>query len=246
MVNPLAARLNLSSHIYSIGALVKVDPEHRTDRPDSEGGKAWVRNFEPDGEATVQYLVDGRMSLDIESNRLHQSSLSTRARPRGRGPLPSLLSLEHHIAQAQNRPPHVRRGRVVPQRIGLAKIFTECRQWVHQTDDNPLLAHLRDGRKKDTGWIREHEAIIAEREVPKMNSHLIRPERELVVQCMAIISSIPETMHPEGSHPPVADLAYGFGVSRQYIQVMDRRVLSRNNDAFLERDVMMLVKLCSP
>eukprot|EP00978_Attheya_sp_CCMP212_P010606 scaffold25780_cov46-Attheya_sp.AAC.1 len=42
----------LSALIYSIGALVKVDPEHRTDRPDSEGGKGWVRNFEPDGKAT--------------------------------------------------------------------------------------------------------------------------------------------------------------------------------------------------
>jgi hypothetical protein len=94
---------------------------------------------------------------------------------------------------------------------------------------------LRDGRrKKDTGWIREHEAIIADRKVPKMNSHLIRPERELVVQCMAIITSIPETIHPEGSHP-VADLAYGFGVSRQCIQAMDKRVLSRNNDASRKR-----------
>eukprot|EP00978_Attheya_sp_CCMP212_P038298 scaffold188563_cov69-Attheya_sp.AAC.1 len=226
----------LSALIYSIGALVKVDPEHRTDRPDSESGKGWDRNFEPDGKATVRYLIDGRESLGIISNRLHQSSLSTRARPRGRGPLPSLLSQEHHrIAQVQNRLPPVRQGRVVPQRIGLAKIFIECRQWVHQIDDNPLLVHLRDGRKKDKGWIWGHEAIIAEREVPKMNSHLILPERELVVQCMAIITSIvPETMRLEGSHP-VADLAYGFGVTRQCIQELDRRVLSRNNDASRKR-----------
>eukprot|EP00978_Attheya_sp_CCMP212_P008135 scaffold18931_cov62-Attheya_sp.AAC.11 len=193
-----------------IGALVKVDPEHRTDRPDSEGGKGWVRNFEPDGKATVQYLIDGRVSLGILSNRLHQASLSTCARSRGRGPLPLLLSREHHrIAQLQNRLPPI--------------------------DDNPLLVHLRDGRKKDKGCIRGHEAIIAERVVPKMNSYLILPERELVVQCMVIISSIvPETMHPEGSHP-VADLAYGFGVSRQCIQAMDIRILSRNNDASRKR-----------
>jgi hypothetical protein len=45
------------------------------------------------------------------------------------------------------------------------------------------MVHLRDGReKKRTGWIRKDEAMIAGREVPKTKSHLIKQERELVVQ----------------------------------------------------------------
>eukprot|EP00978_Attheya_sp_CCMP212_P046789 scaffold411953_cov55-Attheya_sp.AAC.1 len=53
---PLA---HLSPLIYSVGALVDVEPEHHTDRPDSNGGKGWIRNFQPDGRVMVNYIVAG-------------------------------------------------------------------------------------------------------------------------------------------------------------------------------------------
>lgn len=38
--------MNLNTDIYSIGALVHVDPEERTGRPNSEGGLAYVNSFD--------------------------------------------------------------------------------------------------------------------------------------------------------------------------------------------------------
>jgi hypothetical protein len=113
-------------------------------------------------------------------------------------------------------------------------MFAESRTWVWP-QPHPLLVHLRDGkRRKDKAWIREQEAQIAGREIPKLNSKLTKPENELVVQSRSIISSVPENKRPEGS-TPTADLAYGFGMTSMSIKRTDARVLIRNNNATRKR-----------
>eukprot|EP00978_Attheya_sp_CCMP212_P044293 scaffold306184_cov27-Attheya_sp.AAC.1 len=104
----------LSPLIYSVGALVEVEPEHRTDRPDSNGGKGWIHSFPPDGKATVKYIGTNRLSCDIAPRRLHQSSLATHAHrsERNRLTVPSLLSPEHR-AERENRP-HIPRTIRIP------------------------------------------------------------------------------------------------------------------------------------
>jgi hypothetical protein len=53
---------------------------------------------------------------------------------------------------------------------------------------------------------------------------------------MAIISSVPEHKRTsKGSGNPITNLAYGFGVTKNCIQITDKRVLARNNNATRKR-----------
>ena len=93
---------SIFSHItHSVGALVFVDPQSRTGRPNSEGGKAWVQAVNNEnGTLDVKYLVGrrNRVSLGVMPNRVHVDSLGTTARRtrERQNPMPSQLSADHN------------------------------------------------------------------------------------------------------------------------------------------------------
>ena len=81
-------------------------------------------------------------------------------------------------------------------------------------------------RNKDRGWLQVQEAEIANRATPNPKSHLLTPEKLLVVQFRSVITSIAEVDRPNGSKPN-ADLAFALGVSSRTIREIDKRVLQR-------------------
>jgi hypothetical protein len=163
--------------IYSVGAIVEVDPEARTGRRNSDGGKAFVKNLKFDGKVDVEYILDHILSQDIVPARLHVSGLATQARRR-KGeevPRPSLLSGSHR-SNLENRCP--KRQPASTQQAaarGFAGAFEKSRQWTSTGGKrHPLMEILRRGKKnKDRGWLRAQEAEIANRSTPKPKSHLL-------------------------------------------------------------------------
>ena len=74
---------NLNRAIYSIGALVKVLPEERVGRNNSEGGLAYVREFDKDKLTVDVTYVLGGLSQEIAPERVTPASLDTMACPWG-------------------------------------------------------------------------------------------------------------------------------------------------------------------
>jgi hypothetical protein len=71
--------------IYSVGAIVKVDPEARRGWKNSDGEKAFVTELKYDGKVDVKYILDHMLSQDIVPARLHVSGHATQGhRTRGK------------------------------------------------------------------------------------------------------------------------------------------------------------------
>lgn len=229
----------LNPLIHSVGALlVEVDPEDRNGRPDSNGGKAWMRSFNHEnGRGTVSYIIDGRMSLDIEPGRLHQASLTTFARRNRKnesdGSRPSILTPAHRENHLRSQSNNNHTNRHGTQQFGIVNVFAKSRHWDSSRNSrqkHPLLKYLQDGKKtKEKGWLRLQEAQVANRPEPKQNSHLNTPERELVVPVRTIITSVPKDRRPKRSRPN-SDLAFAFGKTQKTIRNINKRVLEHNNN----------------
>ena len=101
---------SIFSHVtHSVGALVFVDPQSRTGRPNSEGGKAWVQAVNNEnGTLDVKYLVGrrNRVSLGVEPYRVHLDNLGTTARRtrERQNAMPSLLSPHHNEIRQTQQP----------------------------------------------------------------------------------------------------------------------------------------------
>jgi hypothetical protein len=75
--------MNLNKDIYSTSALVKVAPEERVRKQDSEGGMAFVKSLdEEDLTLDVEYTVMGQESQEVVPQRITAASLATTARCR--------------------------------------------------------------------------------------------------------------------------------------------------------------------
>lgn len=71
--------MNLNRSVYSTGALVRVAPEERPNRRNSEGGLAFVRSYDEETlTVDVDYTLGGN-SQEVLPHRLSVASLDTTA-----------------------------------------------------------------------------------------------------------------------------------------------------------------------
>jgi len=72
----------MASPLFRIGELVRVDPEHRVGKKDSEGGNAFVNSVDSLTGITVQYIVSKFHSPNVKPARLHPETIATTGRRR--------------------------------------------------------------------------------------------------------------------------------------------------------------------
>jgi hypothetical protein len=143
--------MNLNKDIYSIGALVKVAPEERVGRPDSEGGMAFVKSFdEEDLTLDVEYTVTGQESQEVVPQRITAASLATTARRRSpnEATRPSLLSVAHDPNREGTSPNPTNTAAATPK--GISAKLLAATKWSSSETSNihySLLCEMeRNGR----------------------------------------------------------------------------------------------------
>lgn len=78
-----------------LGMYVNVDPESRVGRRDSAGGAGIIVSVEP--STSIRYLIEGRLTQDVDEERIHSMSMMTTSRrpgPNGQT-IPGLLSYNY-------------------------------------------------------------------------------------------------------------------------------------------------------
>jgi len=184
-----------------VGDLVELDKERRYGVPDSDGGIAYVTAVNEDGTVNVRYTIKRSESFNVLPERIHSASLAVSARCRSpdEATRPSLLS-PHHSPMGWNSLEGRRqqRGRSKHYKP-IADVLSENRSWnYHCSEENPLMAYLRDERKKnDKGWLRLRERENAGLPAVALNKQLETTEKTMVVNIMSAFDGV---RVPEGSH----------------------------------------------
>ena len=77
------------------GDYVEIDPESRSGRRDSEGGKGFIEALHP--TLDVRYVISGLLSPSVDSSRIHTAKISTSGRRKGvdGGRTPSILDYSY-------------------------------------------------------------------------------------------------------------------------------------------------------
>ena len=211
-----------------VGDLVELDKERRYGVPDSDGGIAYVTAVNEDGTVNVRYTIKRSESFNVLPERIHSASLAVSARCRSpdEATRPSLLS-PHHSPMGWNSLEGRRqqRGRSKHYKP-IADVLSENRSWnYHCSEENPLMAYLRDERKKnDKGWLRLRERENAGLPAVALNKQLETTEKTMVVNIMSAFDSV---QVPEGSHP-MSDLAYGMAKNQRSLKYVYERFLNNN------------------
>ena len=189
---------------------------------------AYVTAVNEDGTVNVRYTIKRSKSFNVLPERIHSASLAVSARCRSpdEATRPSLLS-PHHSPMVWNSLEGRRqqRGRAKHYKP-IADVLSENRSWNnHCSEENPLMAYLRDERKKnDKGWLRLRERENAGLPAVALNKQLETTEKTMVVNVMSAFDGV---QVPEGSHP-MSDLAYGMAKNPRSLKYVYERFLNNN------------------
>jgi hypothetical protein len=205
----------MSHFIKRIGDYVKVDPENRIGRRDSEGGLGFIEAISPG--YNVRYLVPNRLSPNVNEGRIHSARIATTGRRKGRdgGIAPSML--DHTYPEYRRLQDELIAESVEPN-------IDNCRVVAADDDDelvstSYLLSRLLDNRDhgyildiidkmnytNEKGWLRINESILRNTDTPDLNTHLLPNEKDLVVKLIVPIKLI--------CYHAIHKIGYTWGIS---------------------------------
>jgi hypothetical protein len=127
-----------------------------------------------------------------------------------------ILSI-HHQSKRNEGATKEKRSAFPVQRPIWQKI-TAARDWREGKDPlgrHPVLTYLKNGRKKDFGWLRSEEAAARGKVIVggKKNVHLDPEEKSLLATLRSCTHNLTTKKNPSSKFSPTQDLAHAFGVS---------------------------------
>ena len=233
---------NASPNFLTKGAYVAIAPETCRVGPNKEGGTGHVLDFHGDGTFDVKYIICNRVEKNVRVGRvtsLNPLGLSARRTSPDSLQHPSLLSPQHRTtsrrAQSSSTPSSLSPTAFAGPH-GVAKVIVGSCDWsIFDKDANPLLKCLKDGRKKNRGWMRKSEAVLRGIELVKKDGkpriQLTDEENVVLVEIVREINRLKLLIRdwPRKCNPR-ADLMHAYGVGmtklKSCVSVFHRNNLS--------------------
>ena len=130
----------MGSHLrlFSTGDIVDVAPAARVGCPNSDGGRAFIVAVNNDNSINVKYVVDRKISKEVQPSRVKVATIGTTARlpSANNNVLPSILSPKYAVAKkaAEFNAAEVRTSK--PKKVSNTKttedLLTEAPIEIHQ------------------------------------------------------------------------------------------------------------------
>jgi hypothetical protein len=209
--------------MFTHGSYVDVEPEERTGRRDSEGGKAYVVHV--DGRFDVRYVIGNIFSPNVDVSRIRPTTVQTTARRRQgeTGTRPSLLSRQRRLPSSRRLFPEPQQQRRSNSLMTTNELLILSRPWTRGSGaPNPALIYLtKMNAKAEKGWLRKAEADKADRDrdVPtaKKLGQLSTREKQLVLSLKQTLDSVGDTV--------AAAMASAWGVTSKTVRRIQNQSL---------------------
>jgi len=238
-------RARAPNHAVRVGDCVTVGPKHRVGAQNREGGVGFVVARHDNTKFDLKYSISNRFEKFVSPRRvrcLNPLAVTARQTDASVAERPSIISLSHRPAPRPAPAPAAAVARSASAgSAGVSAIILRSKQWTHCGGaPNPLMAHLRAGRKKPKGWLRRSEAQFhgielvdkkgkEKKQLSPAENRILVHVKEEVDRALGLLKGTPD------GYAPMTDIQHAFGVGKSKVKECVQKYYNNNADASRKR-----------